>query len=162
MSAEQSLAALKRKYQVKIKIAQREVAKELAQVIVDFIRLRTQEEGYGTKGTLDELDEKYIEQRRKSKRLSSKTTPEKSNATATGQMIDALKGSSSGSTAKVVIKDSGRRKELNGGKSGLTNNEVRQFFEDNGREFLKLSPEEKSDMVDIATKLIKERLKDLL
>jgi hypothetical protein len=162
MSAEQSLAALKRKYQVRIKIAQREVAKELAQVIVDFIRLRTQEEGYGTKGTLDELDEKYIEQRRKSKRLSSKTTPEKSNATATGQMIDALKGSSSGSTAKVVIKDSGRRKELNGGKSGLTNNEVRQFFEDNGREFLKLSPEEKSDMVDIATKLIKERLKDLL
>jgi hypothetical protein len=162
MSAEKSLAALKRKYQVRIKIAQREVAKELAQVIVDFIRLRTQEEGYGTKGTLDELDEKYIEQRRKSKRLSSKTTPEKSNATATGQMIDALKGSSSGSTAKVVIKDSGRRKELNGGKSGLTNNEVRQFFEDNGREFLKLSPEEKSDMVDIATKLIKERLKDLL
>ena len=162
MSAQQTLAALKRKYQVRIKIAQREVAKELAQVIVDFIRLRTQEEGQGTKGTLDELDEKYIEQRRKSKRLSSKTTPEKSNATATGQMIDALKGSSSGSTAKVVIKDSSRRKELNGGKSGLTNNEVRQFFEDNGREFLKLSPEEKSDMVDIATKLIKERLKNLL
>ena len=162
MSAQQTLAALKRKYQVRIKIAQREVAKELAQVIVDFIRLRTQEEGQGTKGKLDELDEKYIEQRRKSKRLSSKTTPEKSNATATGQMIDALKGSSTGSTAKVVIKDSGRRKELNGGKSGLTNNEVRQFFEDNGREFLKLSPEEKNDMVDIATKLIKERLKDLL
>lgn len=162
MSAEKSLSALKRKLQVRVKIVQREAAKELAQIIVDFIRLRTQEEGYGTNGALDELDEKYIEQRRKSKRLSSKTTPEKSNATATGQMIDALKGSSSGSTAKVVIKDSGRRKELNGGKSGLTNNEVRKFFEDNGREFLKLSPEEKSDMVDIATKLIKERLKDLL
>jgi hypothetical protein len=48
------------------------------------------------------------------------------------------------------------------GKSNLTNNEVRQFFEDNGREFLKLSPDEKKEMVDVATKLIKERLRDLL
>lgn len=161
MSASSTIEALKRKYQVRIKIAQREAAKELAQIIVDFIKLRTQEEGDGTKGKLKGLDEKYIEQRRKSKRLSSNTSPEKSNATATGQMIDALKGSSSGTKAKVVVKDSSRRKELNGGKSGLTNNEVRKYFEDNGREFLKLSPDEKKDMVDVATKLIKERLRDL-
>lgn len=161
-SASKTIEAVKRKYQIKIRIAQREAAKEMARIIVEMIRIRTQGEGFGTNGKLDPLDEKYIEQRRKSKRLSPKTSPEKSNATATGQMIDALKGSSSGNTAKVVVKDSSRRRELNGGKSSLTNNEVRQFFEDNGREFLKLSADEKKEMVDVATQLIKERLRDLL
>lgn len=161
MSAPSTIEAVKRKYQVQIRIAQREAAKELAQIIVEFIKLRTQQEGEGTRGKLDSLSDSYIEQRRKSDRLSSDTSPEKSNATATGQMLNALKGSSSGTTAKVVIKDSNRKRELNGSKSKLNNNEVRKFFEDNGREFLKLSKEEKSDMVDIATKIIKERLRDL-
>lgn len=181
MSASSKIGAIKRKYQVKIKIAQREAAKDIAQVIVDFIKLRTQEEGQGTKGALKPLSESYIEQRKgnlaffttpdgrkvpytpkKKPKLSSKTSPEKSNATATGQMIDALKGFSKGNIATVIVKDSTRRKELIGGKSGLTNDEVREFYEANGREFLKLSESEKSDLVDEATRLIKARLKDLL
>lgn len=161
MSASSTIEAVKRKYQIQIRIAQREAAKELAQIIVDFIKLRTQQEGEGTRGKLKALSDSYIEQRRKSDRLSSDTSPEKSNATATGQMLNALKGSSSGTTAKVVVKDSNRKRELNGSKSKLNNNEVSKFFEDNGRKFLKLSKEEKNDFIDIATKIIRERLRDL-
>lgn len=180
MSASSKIGAIKRKYQVKIRIAQREAAKEIAQIIVLFIKMRTQGEGDGTNGKLKELSESYIEQRKgnlafftkdgkkipykptKKPKLSGKTSPEKSNATATGQMIDALKGFSKGNTATVIVKDSSRRKELMGGESGLNNNEVREFFESNGREFLKLSESEKSDLVDEATRIIKARLKDLL
>ncbi|MCS6281447.1 MAG: hypothetical protein HUM72_12515 [Dolichospermum sp.] len=162
MTPEEKIRQIKNRYSGKIKIIQQKVALKLAQGLVDYIKLRTREEGEGTSGKLDPLSKKYIEQRiKKSNRLHPDTSPSKSNLTATGQMLDALRGRAGGGKVTIDIKPTTRRKELNGKKSGLTNNEVRQYVEDAGREFLKLSPDEKKDVIDLATQLINEELASL-
>ena len=162
MSASEKINAIKRKYQVRIKIALREAAKELAQVILLMVEIRTQIQGKGTNGDLDELDDAYVKQRRKNKsRLSKATSPEKSNLTATGQMIKALQGKSEGSKAIVSVKPSNRRKELNKSESKYNNDQIRKFVEDNGREFLKLSESEKDKVIESAKRILSRLLSDL-
>lgn len=162
MTVEETFGKLKRRLAIKIRIAQREAAKELALLIKELVIVRTQGEGKGTNGTLDSLSESYIDTReRNRKRLSSKTSPSKSNLTATGQMLNALQATSTANKATVSVKKTKRRAELTGGKSGLTNDEVRKYVEDNGREFLKLSPEEKDQLIKVATDIVKEHLRDL-
>lgn len=162
MTPDEKIRQIKNKYSGKLKIIQQKVALKLAKDLVEYIKLRTREEGDGTNGKLDPLSKKYIDQRiKKSNRLHPDTTPSKSNLTATGQMLDALRGRAAGGKVTVDIKPTTRRKELNGKRSGLNNNQVRQYVEDAGREFLKLSPEEKQEVIDLATQLISEELAGL-
>ena len=162
MTPDEKIRQIKNKYSGKLKIIQQKVALKLAKDLVEYIKLRTREEGDGTKGKLDPLSKKYIEYRaKKSNRLHPDTTPSKSNLTATGQMLDALRGRAAGGKVTVDIKPNTRRKELSGKRSGLNNNQVRQYVEDAGREFLKLSPEEKQEVIDLATQLINEELAGL-
>jgi hypothetical protein len=159
MTPEQKLNQLKNKYAGKLRIIQQKVALKIAQGLVEYIKIRTQQEGEGTDGTLDRLSEKYIKHRTKyESRLSPDTDPGRSNLTATGQMLNALRGRAGGGKVTIDIKPTTRRKELGGKKSGLNNNQVRQYVEDAGREFLKLSPDEKKDVIDLATQLINEEL----
>jgi len=180
MTPEQKLNQLKNKYAGKLKIIQQKVALKLAQGLVEYIKLKTREEGEGTNGKLKPLSESYKKQRAgelafftigkgdnrkvvsykpdKKPDLHPDTSPEKSNLTATGQLLDALRGRAGGGKVTIDIKPTKRKKELNGKRSGLTNNEVRQYVEDAGREFLKLSPDEKKDVIDLATQLINEEL----
>ena len=162
MTPDEKIRQIKNKYSGKLKIIQQKVALKLAKDLVEYIKLRTREEGDGTSGKLNPLSKKYIEQRaKKSNRLHPDTTPSKSNLTATGQMLDALRGRAAGGKVTIDIKPTTRRKELNGKRSGLNNNQVRQYVEDAGREFLKLSPEEKQEVIDLATQLINEELAGL-
>ena len=159
MTPEEKIRQIKNKYSGKLRIIQQKVAVQLAQSLVDYIKLRTREQGEGTDGPLASLSGKYIEQRRKkSDRLHPDTDPDKSNLTATGQMLDALRGRAGGGKVTIDIKPTTRRKELSGKKSGLNNNQVRQYVENAGREFLKLSPQEKQEVIDLATQLINEEL----
>jgi hypothetical protein len=183
MTPEEKIRQIKNRYSGKLKIIQQKVALKLAQGLVEYIKLRTREEGEGTNGPLKPLSESYKKQRsgelafftigkgdgrkvvsykpNKKPNLHPDTEPGKSNLTATGQMLDALRGRAGGGKVTIDIKPTTRRKELNGKRSGLTNNEVRQYVEDAGREFLKLSPDEKKDVIDLATQLINEELASL-
>lgn len=163
-NADKILGALKKKVQVRIKIAQQKVARELAPVIVDVVKLRTREEGIGTYGALKKLEDSTIEIReRYSSNLHPDTSPSKSNLTATGQLLDALRGTASQGKVTVDIKPTSRKAELSGKKSKktLTNNDVREYVEDNGREFLKLSDAENKEVRELATELMQEQFKDL-
>jgi hypothetical protein len=162
MTPEEKIRQIKNKYSGKLRIIQQKVALQLAKSLVDYIKLRTREQGEGTSGTLKSLSKKYVEQRAKqSDRLHPDTSPSNSNLTATGQMLDAIRGRAGGGKVTIDIKPTNRRKELNGKRSGLNNNQVRQYVEDAGREFLKLSPQEKQEVIDLATQLINDELADL-
>lgn len=180
MKPEETILKLKRKYAIQIRVAMRETAKELAMLIKELIIIRTRFEGKGTNGPLKELSDSYISQRRgeltfytneagkkipytpsKKPKLHKDTSPEKSNLTATGQMLDALVAKSTANKAIVAVNDKKRKKELYGNKSTLTNNEVRRYVEDNGREFLKLSAQEKDQLIESATEIMKQHLRDL-
>lgn len=178
MTPEEKIAEIKKKYGGRVRIAMTRAAKKIGQAIVDTIIIRTRLEGQGTNGKLAKLSPSYIKQRKgelsfftknkivvpyapkKEPRLHPDTSPETSNLTATGQLLDALKFTSGGTKVKVFIKKTKRKKEFNGSKSGLTNDEVRAYVEKD-REFLKLSPEEKEDVTRLAIDLIEEELRSL-
>lgn len=163
MSAENTIANIKKKYSGRIRIALQQVARELIDPIIDIIKIRTQIEGQGTNGDLDALKPSYIKQRaRYAENLSPETSPGKSNLTATGQMINAISGKAGGGKVTVSVNKKRRRGELSGSRSKLTNDQVRAYVEENGREFLKLSEQEKREVIDLATQLINERLSRLL
>jgi len=112
LSAAETINKLNRKLQVKVRVATREAAKEVIQVVIDVIRLRTRMEGDFKQGKvkLEPSTVKYRE--RYEKRLHPDTTPSTSNLTATGQLLDALSGKSSGDKVTIFIKKNKRRKEL--------------------------------------------------
>lgn len=151
----------------KIKVAKarreaiREAADQMAVIIKDFILLRTRFDESGLNGKLASLGEKTIAARRRSKKLSVDTTPETSNLTGTGQMLDALASKRNGSKITVEVKNTKRRKEL-AGKSRLTNKEVQRFVEKAGREFLGLTAKERKEATDLATKIIADFMKNAL
>lgn len=162
MKPEDKVRSVRNKYSGRIKIALQKAAKEMAVYIVDIIKIRTRIEGEGTDGKLKPLKPSTIKNRnRYSDNLSPDTDANTSNLTATGQMIDALRGRAGGGKVTVDIKPTRRKDELNGGRSGLTNNEVRAFVEKD-REFLKLSEYEKRDATELAKKIINDHLKGLL
>lgn len=87
------------------------------------------------------------------------TSPEESNATATGQMLNAIIGGKNNNTLSFRIDGETIRKgELSGKKSKLTNDEVRALYENMGREFFDLTEEERKEAIDIAYKIIKDEL----
>ena len=73
--------------------------------------------------------------------LSSKTTPAKSNLTKTGQMLESLTGEVKNN--QILINVKGRRQD----GSGLTNEEVAEFVESQGRRFLDLTIAERNVLV---------------
>lgn len=177
------LELLKKKLAVKIKLAQVKAAKALAEVIPDVIKLRTRQEGEGVSGKLKPLSDSYIAQRKgdvafatigkgderkvipykpsKAPDLHPDTTPETSNLTATGQLIDAVQGKSAGSKVTIDIKKGKRKGELSGGKSTLSNQQVRKYVEDNGREFLELSKQERIEAEEFAKEIILKEIKEV-
>jgi hypothetical protein len=162
MSASDTIAKLNRKLQVKIRVATREASKEIIALVIELIKIRTRFESTGKDGALKELKESTIKFReRYSKRLHPDTAPPTSNVTATGQMLDALTGKASGSKVTIFIKNNKRRKELSGSRSTLTNEQVRKYVE-NEREFLVLRDDEKNQIIEVATEIIRQNIRNLL
>lgn len=161
MSAADDIKKVKIKYAGRLKIAHQKAAIRLAEYIIDYVKFRTRSEGQGPKGILAELEASTIKFRRnKQDRLHPETSPAFSNLTATGQLLDAMRGRAAKGKVTVDIKPTKRRKELSGRTSGLTNEQVRHFVEIE-REFLKLSKEEKDDVLQFASELIAKNLRGL-
>jgi hypothetical protein len=157
------LEQLSKRLQVKIKLAQVKAAREIAALIPELIRLRTRNAGEGVDGPLKALEPSTKKSRDRYKdNLHPDTSPNESNLTATGQLLDSIKGKNIGS--KVIIEPSkGKRKgELYGGKSTLSNREVLKYVELNGRKFHELSKEEKEEIIKIVEQIIKDEISSVI
>lgn len=158
-----ALELLKKKLQVRTKLAQVKAAKELALVIPEVIKLRTRQEGEGVQGKLERLKPSTIQTReRYSENLHPDTSPGTSNLTATGQLLDAIQGKSAGAKVTIDLKKGKRKGELSGGRSKLTNQEVRKYVEQNGREFLELSKDEREESINLAKEIILNELREII
>ncbi len=115
------------------------------QETADDIKKRTRlgygvEKDYDSKEKLKYLSEKYIEYRKKDKHgeLSAATSARKSNLTYTGQMLDALRGSSKGKYhGEVWLKD--ERKPTKNQKRSFGNNDLAVWNAEKGRNFMAIS-----------------------
>lgn len=159
MNPSDKLKQISDRFKVKVRLAQNAAARELAQLIPELIKIRTRNAGEGVNGTLDSLSketEAYRE--RYQDNLHPETTPTTSNLTATGQLLDSIKGRNVGS--KVITEAKGRRsRELSGGRSKKSNKQVLNYVEKNGRVFHELNQEERKELIETATQIIKEELK---
>jgi hypothetical protein len=178
------LSELAKSIQVKIKLAQIKAAKEVAQLIPELIKIRTRLEGEGVDGPLKELSDSYIKQRKgelsffttgegdnkrvvpykpnKKPKLHPDTSPETSNLTATGQLLDSIQGRNVGTKVIVEPKKGKRKGELSGGKSKLSNREVLKYVEENGRKFHELSKEERLELLDLIEQIIKDEIRSVI
>lgn len=133
--------------------AARELAKSLPEVIKDRVR-----SGQGLNGALQSLSTSYVKFReRYRRRLSKFTDPGASNLTATGQMLNAIKGIASRTLIRISITGT-RKKELSGSSSKLSNNKVREYVEKD-RPFFELTDNERKLAEEIATDIIKKELR---
>jgi len=109
----------------------------IAVIAADLIRKRTRL-GYGVRGEgaererLKALSPKYVDFRKKNPRLSEFTTAKRSNLTFTGQLLDSLKGRTT--TRGIVVYLDPRRVG-----SKLTNAQIKDYQEKQGRSFFYLS-----------------------
>ena len=127
------------------KLASPQMLKQIGDKALDLVRERSTA-GFGVQDTSDQIKPKkrfkrlsqpYIAQRaRMAGKLSPRTSPEKSNVTLTGQMLDSMK--STVSTGKVTIDVSGNRR----GKGAKSNKEVKGYVEEGGRPFNNLTTED--------------------
>lgn len=157
------LKALKDRLKVKIRLAQVKAARALAESIPEAIKIRTRLEGQDAKGkSLKSLSKPYIEYRSLAPDLSSDTTPETSNLTATGQLLDSIKGKNVGSRVVIEPGKAKRKGELYGKKSTLTNKQVNAEVDKGGREFLALSPQERKEVEELAREIIAEELRSVI
>lgn len=161
MTPSERLKLINERLKVKVKLAQNAAARELAQLIPELIKIRTRNAGQGVNGDLDALSDKTEAYRQRYQdNLHPETTPTTSNLTATGQLLDSLKGRNVGS--KVISEAKGRRtSELSGGRSRKTNKEVLNHVEKNGRVFHELNQEERRELLEVATQIIKEEIKSV-
>lgn len=96
--------------------------------LVDFVK-RVKRGYLPELSAIPKLSEEYVEQRRRYKaNLGELAKVSKSNATATGQMLEAM-------TYKIIqdgfilyVASSSRRGELSGGKSKINNNDVAKYY----------------------------------
>ena len=138
--------------------------KQLAQDTANIVKKRTQlgfgVDSNGRQFKLPALSESYRAQRKGDiafftdsrgnvipyepatpPRLSKKTTPAKSNLTKTGEMLESLTGEVKDN--KIFIDVKGLRKD----GSGMTNKEVSDFVEAQGRTFLDLTSAERKQLI---------------
>jgi phage gpG-like protein len=107
---------------------------------------------------LKPLADSTIARRKAFKRLSSTTSPGKSNLTFTGQLLDSLKVKKISARKKsFVISPEGKRR---GGS--IANFEVAEFVDENGRPFLGLTKDDVKDITKLYqssfAKLVRKRL----
>lgn len=111
----------------------------IAVIAADLIRKRTRL-GYSVaregadRQKLAGLSEKYIEFRKKS-RLSQFTTPRRSNLTFSGQLLDSIKGRSTPRGIVVYLEN----QRSDPGKKKVTNAQIKDYQEKQGRPFFYLS-----------------------
>ena len=143
--------------------AQKKAAKELVQILIDAIRMRVRQlHLLSNEKTIPKLKPSTVLYReRYSKNLAQDTSPKTSNATATGQMIDSMRGKATGTKITIDLKPA-RKKELSGSKSTQTNVEVNKWYEKGKGEWFGLSEKDKQEGIDYATELIKEEIKKVL
>lgn len=162
MNPDKQIEAIRKRYSGRVRIATQKAAREMALYIVEVVKARTRFLGEGTAGKLKPLKQSTKKNRERYKEnLSQDTSPGESNLTGTGQLLDALRGRAGAGKVTVDIKPGKRKGELSGGRSTLSNQEVRKYVEED-REFLKLSEQEKKDATELATQIIKEQLRGLL
>lgn len=143
------------------------VAKKLGEGLASQIKKRTRlgygVNKFGARIKLDALSDDYVDKRVEYKEnLSDATTAKRSNLTATGQLLDAIKGG--GERAKPIVSISGKRsRELTGSKSRKSNAQVSNFVAMNGRPFFGLTTSERKAFVrEVKTILlagVKKRLR---
>lgn len=141
-------------HQALAKVISRNGMTPIAKEMADTVRIRAQlggsvESTGKAKKPFKKLSPDYVEQRKKFKGLSNKTTPRKSNITRTGQLIESLRGEPK-SNGFDIIAEGGRD------DSDLTNSQVAKYVADQGRPFLDLSDKELKQL----TRLIEESLAD--
>lgn len=137
---------------LKIKKDVEEVAKNadldfLLDEIPEQIKRRTRLGKDGDNKKLKALDDDYVKVRKRSK-LSSETTPKKSNLTRSGQMLEAIEGKQTGVTKFLFTFKDNRT-------DGAKNNEIAKYAKQKGRDFFKLSESERkqfSRKISIALK----------
>lgn len=122
---------------------------QLAGDIVDQIRRRTRlgfgVDASGNQVPLKQLEKSTIDSRRRnSRRLSPFTRPKRSNLTATGQLLNAIRGASAENTIQISF-DEFRGRDLTGAGSSNTNSQIagfvsklRPFFKISNAEFVEI------------------------
>jgi len=159
MTASAQLRIAQRKIQNALFQAQKKAARELVQILIDTIRTRTRLLKELASGSpIPNLSPSTIKSReRYSRNLDSDTSPNTSNATATGQMLNSMKGKAVGTKITIDLK-TGRRKELSGSKSKLTNSEVNKFYEEKKGEWFNIQEAERQEAIDYAAEIIKQEI----
>lgn len=138
-------------------------SKRLGDNLAGQIRKRTRlGYGVGTNGQqqrLLRLTDLYIEHREDNRSdLSEATRPGKSNLTATGQMLNSLRGR--GARAQIVVEITGNRtKELGDRRSRLSNSQVARYVQEQGRPFFKVTNAEKNGLAREVKRLILAKLR---
>jgi hypothetical protein len=94
---------------------------------------------------LKKLSDKYVKVRQKNKPDLKETTPKRSALTATGQMLDSIKGIRRGSTFSFFFEGK-RSKELGNRIPKLTNDEVAGYVKKD-RPFFYLSKPEMNNLI---------------
>jgi hypothetical protein len=159
MTASAQLRIMQKKIENAIFQAQKKAARELVQIIIDVVRTRTRllkELASGKQiGKNEPSTIAYRE--RYSKNLDSDTSPSTSNATGTGQLLNSMKGKASGTKITIDLK-SGRRKELSGSKSKITNTEVNKYYEEKKGQWFALQEKEKEEAIAYAAEIIKQEI----
>lgn len=156
MSPSAQLRIYNKRIQNAIFQEQKSAAKDLIQIVIDAIKLRVRKANQLASGaTIPENKDSTVKYReRYSSNLSSDTSPGESNATATGQLLDSMKGKASGTKIKIELKDK-RSRELSGSKSKLTNSQVNFWYEKLKGEWFALSKDEGEEVFDY----VKERIR---
>ena len=95
---------------------------------------------------------------KKKPRLSSLTTPSKSNLTATGQLLKAIVGRYAGNKLIIEILEN-RSRELFGGPAKTTHKKIVDHQKKQGRDFFKFTNFEKRLIASELRKLILKKLK---
>lgn len=165
------------------KVINRQNTKKILDEAATIIRRRTLlgfgvEENGGARRRLKKLSGSYIEQRqgravywtgkngkvrrvptsakfRSRLRLSTKTTPGKSNLTLSGQLLDSIKATVQGPGRGFIAPDGSRT-------DGFTNQEIATFVEEAGREFLNLSNNEIKQLEQFAGDILRIDIEKLL
>ena len=164
MTASAQIRLAQKKIKNAVFQAQKKAARELVQILIDVIRTRTRlMKELASGAAIPRLTSKqYIAKREKfASGLDADTSPNTSNATATGQMLNAMKGKVTGTKITIDLK-SGRRKELDKRKPTLTNSQVNKYYEEGKGVWFDLQESEKNEAIDYATEIIKQEISKVL
>lgn len=139
--------------------------KALMQETADDIKKRTRlgsgvESDFEPKRPLKPLSSKYKTYRKKNphKELAASTSPNKSNLTFSGQMLDALSGTSKGPfQGEIFLQD--KRKMLTNQSRSFGNNDLAIWNAEKGRNFLALSDLEFKRLEQKIEKALTEELR---